>query len=160
VLTRVKEEYDGAEPAANSVSAMNLLRLWQLTDRALWRERADGTFHALSPRLTRSGGALPQLLAALGYARSRPRQVVIAGDRNAADTVAMLRLVHERFMPNRILLVADGGPSQAQLTPLVPFLEGMTRRDGRATIYVCENYACRLPTTDPAVAARLLDGKR
>ena len=64
--------------------------------------------------------------------------------RGAADTRAMLRLVHDRFIPNKILLLADGGPAQEQLADWLPFVGGMSRRDGRATIYVCENYACRL----------------
>ena len=67
--------------------------------------------------------------------------------------------MHDRFIPHKILLVADGGAGQAQLISLVPFVKGMDRRDGRATIYVCENYTCRLPTSDLTVAARLLDGK-
>jgi len=160
VLARAKEEYDGAEPAANSVSAMNLLRLWQLTERSQWRERADATFRALSVRLARSPSALPQLLAALDFARSRQKQIVIAGDRDAADTQALLKVVHQRFIPNKILVLADGGAAQARLASLVPLIDGKAERDGRATIYVCENYLCRLPTTDPHVAGQLLDGSR
>ncbi|MGE0443900.1 MAG: thioredoxin domain-containing protein [Vicinamibacterales bacterium] len=156
VLTRVKEEYDGAEPAANSVAAMNLLRLWKMTARGGYRDRADATFRALAPRVSRSGVALPQLLAALDFLRTRPREIVIAGDPGAADTRALLRVVNGRYLPNKVVLVADGGRRQSQLEPMAPFIEGMRRLDGRATIYVCENYACRLPTTDPAVAARLL----
>ena len=158
VLARVKEEYDGAEPSGNSVAAMNLLRLWQITNRSAWLDKADATFAALSARLARSGAALPQLAAALDFARSTPRQIVIAGDPQAADTAVLVRLVHDRFMPNKILLLADGGAGQAQLAALAPFVAGMDRRNGRATIYVCEHYACRLPTSDPKTAARLLNG--
>ena len=157
VLARAKEEYDGAEPAANSVSTMNLLRLWRLTSQQSWRDRADATFRALSPRLSRSGTALPQLLAALELTQSRPKEIVIAGVRDAADTQALLRIVNDRFIPNKIVVLADDGTDQTVLRSVVPFTEGMTRRNGRATIYVCENYACRLPTSDPVVAARLLD---
>ena len=71
----------------------------------------------------------------------------------------MLRLVNDRFIPNRIVLLADGGPAQDQLARVrLPFVGNMSRRDGRATIYVCENYSCRLPTNDLKVAARQLDG--
>jgi uncharacterized protein len=156
VLARAKEEYDGAEPSANSVSVMNLVRLWKVTTLPVWRDRADATIAALSPRLTRSASTLPQLLAALDFARSRSKEIVIAGSRDAADTQAMLRLVHDRFIPNKVLVLAEGGAAQASLTKLVPFVDGMSMRNGRATIYVCENYACRLPTSDPAIAARLL----
>jgi uncharacterized protein YyaL (SSP411 family) len=159
VLTRAKEEYDGAEPSANSVSAMNLVRLWQLTERPEWRERADATFRALSVRLARSPSALPQLLAALDFARTRQKQIVIAGGRDADDTRALLRVVHERFVPNKILVLAEGGAAQDRVASLVPLIDDKGRRNGLATIYVCENYVCRLPTTDPHVAARLLDGR-
>jgi hypothetical protein len=158
LLARMKEDYDGAEPAANSVSAMNLLRLWQLLENDAWREKADATFRALSGRVARSGAAVPQLVAALDFRESTPKQIVIAGERGASDTQAMLRLVHDRFIPNKVLALVDGGPSQAELVAMVPFLDGMVRRNGRATIYVCENYVCKLPTSDPAVAVRLLDG--
>jgi uncharacterized protein YyaL (SSP411 family) len=157
LLARMKEDYDGAEPAANSVSAMNLLRLWQLLEKDEWRVRAEGTFRALSGRVARSGAAVPQLMAALDFRESTPKQIVIAGDPGATDTNALLRLVHGRFLPNKILALVDEGPRRTELVKLVPFLEGMARRNGRATIYICENYVCRLPTSDPATAARLLD---
>ena len=160
LLTRVKEEYDGAGPSANSVSTMNLLRLWQLTGQQRWRDRADATFRALSPRVARSGLALPQLLAALEFSRSHPTQIVIAGDRDAPDTRALLKVVHDRFIPNRILVLVEEGRQQELVAAQVPFVSGMGRRSGRATIYICENSVCRLPTADPAVAARLLDGAR
>jgi uncharacterized protein YyaL (SSP411 family) len=157
LLARMKEDYDGAEPAANSVSAMNLLRLWQLLEKDEWRARADATFTALSGRLARSGAAVPQLVAALDFRESTPKQIVIAGAPGAADTDALVRLVHDRYIPNKVLALVDGGARQKDLATMVPFLDGMARRNGRATIYVCENYVCRLPTSDLAVAARLLD---
>jgi len=160
LLARMKEDYDGAEPAANSVSAMNLLRLWQLLENDAWREKADATFRALSGRVARSGAAVPQLVAALDFRESTPKQIVIAGERDGTDTKTLLRLVHDRFIPNKVLALVDGGPAQSELVQLVPFLDGMVRRNGRATIYVCENYVCKLPTTDPVVAGRLLDSRR
>ncbi len=53
----------------------------------------------------------------------------------------------------------DGERGQKQLSQWLPFIQGMTRQQGRATAYICENYTCNLPTTDPAEVARLLDGK-
>jgi hypothetical protein len=158
VLVRMKDDYDGAEPSPNSVAAMNLLRLWQMTDRQELREKADATFAALADRLGPQGAAVPQLVAALDFSLSKPKQIVIAGEPGAADTRAMLRLVHDRFIPNKILLLADGGPAQQQLAQSLPFLKGVSRKDGRATAYICENYVCQLPTADLGIAAQLLDG--
>ena len=156
VVARAKEEYDGSEPSANSIAAMNLLRLWRITTAQKWRARADGTIAALTPRASRSSASLPQLLAAINFATGRSKEIVIIGSPKGDDTRVLLRLVHQRFIPNKVVVVTDEGAAQQRLQPLVPFIDGMVRRDGRATIYVCENYACRLPTSDPATAARLL----
>ena len=85
---------------------------------------------------------------------------MIAGEPDAADTRAMLKLVHDRFIPNKIVLLAAGGERQKQLAAWLPFVKGMERKDGKATAYICENYVCRLPTNDLQTAARLLDGTR
>lgn len=157
LLARMKEDYDGAEPAANSVAAMNLVRLWQLMEDDGWRDRADATFRALSGRVARSGSAVPQLMSALDFRHSTQKQIVLAGNPAAAETRVLLRAVHDRQIPNKALTVVDGGQQQAELAKLVPRLAEMTPRNGRATIYVCENRICNLPTSDPAVAIRLLE---
>lgn len=129
-----------------------------MTDRQELRKKADATFAAFADRLGPQGAAVPQLVAALDFSLSKPKQIVIAGQAGAPDTRAMLRLVHDRFIPNKILLLADGGPAQQQLAEHLPFLKGVSRKDRRATAYICENYVCQLPTADLGVAAQLLDG--
>jgi uncharacterized protein YyaL (SSP411 family) len=159
VLFRMRDEYDAAEPSANSVAAMNLLRLSQLTDSAERKAKADQTFAAFSNRLKRSPDALPQLMSAIDFGQSKAKQIIIAGKANAADTRAMLRLVHERYIPNRILILADGGAGQKQIVRWLPFVESMRPKDDKATAYICEDYVCRLPTADLKVMGRLLDGQ-
>ncbi len=157
LLLRMRDAYDGAEPSPNSIAALNLLRLWQMTDRGVWREMAQKTFTAFGRELTDAPQAVPQLAAAFDFSQSKAKQIVIAGDLQSPDTTALLRLVHERYIPNKILLLADGGPGQKQLVQWLPFLESVSRRQGRATAYICEDYVCKLPTNDLQVAARLLD---
>ncbi|MCI0622137.1 MAG: thioredoxin domain-containing protein [Acidobacteria bacterium] len=157
LLLRMRDVYDGAEPSPNSVAALNLLRLWQMTDREKWREMALKTFTAFGQRLTDVPQAVPQLAAAFDFSQSKAKQIVIAGDLQSPDTKALLRLVHERYIPNKILLLADGAAGQKQLVQWLPFIKGVTRRQGRATAYICEDYVCKLPTSDPQVVARLLD---
>jgi hypothetical protein len=159
ILLKMRDDYDGAEPAPNSVAAMNLLRLSQMTDRQPWKEKAEGSFAVFAQRLETAPQTLPQMVAALDFHLSKPKQIIIAGSPKAADTRALLRLVHERFIPQKILLLADGAQGQKQLSEWLPFLKSVRPTEGRATAYICENYVCKLPTPDPQVVARLLDGK-
>jgi uncharacterized protein YyaL (SSP411 family) len=159
VLVRMREDYDGAEPSPNSIAAMNLLRLAQMTDQQQWREKAEKVFAVFARRLQTNPEALPQLAAALDFELSKPKQIIIAGDVGAADTRALLRLVSERYIPNKILMVADGAQGQKQLAQWLPFIQSVTRKQGRATAYICENYVCKLPTADPHEVAHLLDNK-
>jgi uncharacterized protein YyaL (SSP411 family) len=159
VLFRMHDDYDGAEPSANSISGMNLVRLWQMTDRQEWKEKADKTFTAFSNLLQDSPEVLPQLMSALDFSLSKPKQIIIAGRANAADTRAILRLVHQRYLPNKFLILADGGEGQRQIAAWLRFVGSIRQKDGKATAYICENYVCKLPTNDLQVVARLLDEK-
>jgi uncharacterized protein YyaL (SSP411 family) len=150
ILLRMKEDYDGAEPSPNSIAALNLLRLAELTDSREFRERAVKTLHAFSDQLSRTPTALPQMLVALDASLSKPRQIVIAGPAKAEGTRALLRETHARFMPNRLLLLADGGASQKWLGERLEFITTMTPVGGRPAAYVCENFVCQLPVTEPA----------
>jgi len=100
------------------------------------------------------------MLAALDFYLSKPKQIVIAGKPEAPDTRAMLRVAHRQFLPNRILLLADGASGQEFLSSRVEFLKSVKPLAGKATAYVCENYVCQLPTDDPATLEKLLAGKR
>jgi uncharacterized protein YyaL (SSP411 family) len=160
LLSRTRESYDGAEPAPNSTAAMNLLRLTQFMDRADWRDKAQKTISAFAARLQSDPEAVPALASAFDFRLAPKKQILIAGNPGSHDTRELLHQVNTRFLPNKILLLADGGPGQQQLAVWLPFVGGARRMKGRATAYVCENYVCKLPTTEPDVMARLLDNKR
>jgi hypothetical protein len=156
LLFRTKEDYDAAEPAGNSIAVLNLLRLAQMTDNRKWREMADRTLALFSGRLNEFPQAMPQMLAALDYHLDKPKQIIIAGQRGKEDTEKMLREAHARYIPNKIILLADGGEGQQFLIRRLPFIETVKMRGGKATAYICENYACKLPTSDLSVMAKLL----
>jgi len=145
LVLRVKEDYDGAEPSGNSAALANLLRLAQILNRADLRASADRLLAAFAPRLTAAPVALPQLLAACEFRMGQPRQIVIAGDRDAADTQALLRALNRRFVPNKIVLLADSAESRQALSAAIPAIAAMERVDGRASAYVCRDYTCQMP---------------
>ncbi|MDT8389830.1 MAG: thioredoxin domain-containing protein [Lentisphaeria bacterium] len=160
VLLRMKDDYDGAEPAANSVAALNLLRLARMTDTVTFQGQAERTLQAFARQLTRAPHAMPRMMAAFDYHLDTPKQIIIAGDPEAADTQRLLREVHARFIPNKILMLADGGNGQNELARHFAFIESIHCIDGKATAYVCENNVCKLPTTDPDQLAERLEARQ
>jgi uncharacterized protein YyaL (SSP411 family) len=161
VIVRLKDDYDGAEPAPNSVAATNLIRLdWLIGDGAEsgsgYRDRAWRTIKAFRRQWSRAPHALPQLLCALELALAEPRTVVLAGDPAAADFQALARALHEKLGLRRALLAADGAGGQRWLAERKPYLATMKPLAGRATVYVCENFTCQVPVTDPAGLRALL----
>jgi uncharacterized protein YyaL (SSP411 family) len=150
ILLRMKEDYDGAEPSPNSVAALNLLRLAQIKQAPEFTAQAQKTIGAFADRLTQAPVTLPQMLVALDASLAKPRQVVIAGPRDSATTRMLLREVHGRFLPDKVLLLADGGPGQKWLGEHLEFIRTAAPMDGQPAAYVCENFVCQLPTTDPA----------
>ena len=157
ILIRMKEDYDGAEPSPNSIAVLNLLRLSQMTGNKTWREMAQRSIQAFERRLLATPHAMPQMMAAVNFYLDKPKQILIAGQRNSPDTKAILREVHKRFIPNKILVLADGGPAHQRLNASLEILDSLRQVDGKATAYICEDYVCKLPTNDVAVVARLLD---
>ena len=156
ILLRMKEDYDGAEPSPNSVSALNLLRLAQLADKPEFRERALKTLAAFADQISRTPTGVPQMLCALDASLAKPRQIVIAGPRDADGTRALLRETHAHYIPNKIVLLADGGAGQRWLAERLEFLKTVGQIDGKPAAYVCENFVCQLPVTAPAKLQELL----
>ncbi|MDH3252632.1 MAG: thioredoxin domain-containing protein, partial [Ignavibacteria bacterium] len=156
ILLRMKEQYDGAEPAGNSIAALNLLRLSQMTDNAEWRTMAEQIFAAMGPILQQQPSVAPQMSVAVGFSLSKPKQIVIAGDRTDANTWSLLEVVNSRYLPNKIILLAEGGEPQDKLATLLPFVSSLTRLGGKPTAYICEDYVCQLPTVDRSKVEQLL----
>lgn len=154
-LVRLKDDNDNAEPSGNSVALSNLIRLSNLTGRGDLRSMAEKTLKLFSGRLTQTPFALPQMVAAYRHWIQIPLQVVIAGNPAAKETQALLRVVNSKFIPFKTLIVIDEKTRPALLA-LQPALDALVSAHEKPIAYVCENFACKLPTTDPAGLGKLL----
>ncbi len=157
VLLRMKDQYDGAEPSPNSVALLDLIRLGNLSGDKRLLEKGSTSAKAFSGLLQRSPHTMPLMLVALRRAESKPKQIFLAGKRDGEDTRALLKEVHRRYLPHRVVFLADGGPAHQRLASRIEVLDSFRAIDGRATAYICENYVCQLPTNDPKVMGELLD---
>ena len=148
LLVRNKEINDGAIPSANSVAALNLLRLGRITANDDWENKARQIGSAFSQQINRAPSGNTQLMSALTFAFGPSFEVVISGDSNKEDTQAMLKALHKNYSPNKVVLFRPTDEEKPAIVALAEFTEFQKSLDGKATAYVCQNYACKAPTTD------------
>jgi uncharacterized protein YyaL (SSP411 family) len=153
VLTRNRSLHDGALPSGAGVAAEVLLRLAVHLDSTSLRAAAQRTIESARPSIQRVPSAHAALLTAADLAHGPLIEVAVVGELADPATRALLAVVRRRYLPRLVVAACDPGDETAGR----PLLDGKTMLDGRPTAYVCQNYACREPTTDPAELALLLD---
>jgi uncharacterized protein len=140
LIARRKEVGDHPIPSGNSAAAMGLLRLAALTGERRYEEAAEGVFALFAEPAVRHPDAFAHLLRALDFHLSPTREVALVGE----DLGELAAVVRERHRPH---LVLAGGPEGTGQPPL---LQGRTTVKGHPAAYVCQNFTCQLPVTDPA----------
>ena len=156
VLLRLKEDYDGAEPSASSISVANLLVLAHLTGDTTWRDRVERTMGLFAPRLGGMSRSVPLMMANLSTWHAGVQQVVIVGRRDDEGFWELVHTVGKVYVPFAIVIPVEPGEHQARLAQLSPALAAMSMVDDRPTAYVCRNFACQQPTSDAAELRRQL----
>jgi uncharacterized protein YyaL (SSP411 family) len=157
LLVRQKEIYDGAIPSGNSVAMSNLVRLSRLSGDPELARRADSVAVAFARDLGAAPAAHCHLAAALQTAAAPSLEVVIAGDPADAATRRLLEVVRARYLPDAAVLLVPNGDAGERIRRLAPFTEHHAPVDGKPAAYLCRDFACRLPTTDPQELAAMLD---
>ncbi|MBI2061010.1 MAG: thioredoxin domain-containing protein [Nitrospirae bacterium] len=159
LIVRGKDLEDNALPAGNSVALQNLVRLADLASKDELGGKVEKALGSYLDQVERAPTAFPQLLIAIDQYLSPKQEIVIVGDRSNDETKRMLRYVYDRFLPYRSVIQVE--PDEVErLGKTLPMVAGKTGSEGKAVAYVCENYVCRFPTTDPDKMAELLDGKK
>jgi len=168
VLLRLKEDYDGAEPSAGSVSVLNLLTIGHLTGDATAAEAGGGgtplekveqMFGRFGDRLSGAARVVPMLMCAFSAHQAGIQQVVLVGSRDREDTRALAAALARRYLPFAVFVPLEPGDAQDRLARVLPLVGAMRARDGQATAYICRDFACREPISDPADLERVLVGE-
>ena len=160
VLLRLKEDYDGAEPSAASVTAWNLLSLMHLSgadEAGGYREQLDETLRRVpaSPQLAR---VVPMMMAAASASQAGVPQVILLGPRGAAETAVLHRELAACFLPGAVSLVVEPGAHQREIGARLPWVASMEMLDGRPTAYLCRDGACDEPVNDAEAFRAKLGG--
>ena len=156
VVVRLKEDYDGAEPAASSSAAINLFRLSSLNGDESLRERGRRTIAAFRGRWEEAPHAMPQLLCAFEHALEPPRHVVLTGNPASPEFAALAAVVHGRLGPRRVLIALDAPGARDWFASRLTWLAAMGAADGVPTAYVCEEFVCRAPAHSQAELRKAL----
>ena len=158
LIVRAKEVYDGAIPSGNSVMLWNLARLARLTGTTTYEERAEECVKAFSSQIRAGARAHTQFLMGLDFYMGPTHEVVIAGNPAEKQTKAMLAALSNGFRPR--LVVLNRPPGTPPILKLAPFTEAQVSREGKATAYVCENFACQAPVTEVEAMLKALAPKK
>ncbi|MBM4242320.1 MAG: thioredoxin domain-containing protein [Deltaproteobacteria bacterium] len=156
LVDRPKVLFDGSLPSGNAVAIEVLLRLADLDDDPGMRAVAERALRLFGAQMEKQPFGTAYLLGVLDDFVRGPVDVVIAGPRSAPETRALERAAHAVYLPNAIVFIADPADAAEAASPIV--LRDKAPIDGHAAAYVCRDFACSAPVTDPAELQRLLRG--
>ncbi|TAJ07318.1 MAG: DUF255 domain-containing protein [Nitrospirae bacterium] len=154
LLLRSREGPDGAIPSGNAVAASALARLSFHYDRQDFREAATLAIRAYGRQTTRYPRAFAKSLAVVDLLLAGPVELALVGTPGKPDYEALRAAVNRPYLPNRIIAHHDSSGSATTH----PLLSGKTLVQGRAALYICRNFACQAPITDPQTVATTLAG--
>ncbi|NJK78771.1 MAG: thioredoxin domain-containing protein, partial [Chloroflexaceae bacterium] len=149
LVTRPRDVSDNATPSGNSVATHVLLRLAALTGNDTYRERAEHVLEGMNDAMRRLPTGFGRLLCAADMALARTREVALVGDPQSPDLQALVAVLHQRFDPYMVLAYKTPATTADDIAA-VALLQDREQLDGKATAYVCEGFACKLPVTDAA----------
>ena len=139
VLLRLKEDYDGAEPSAASVTTMNLMTLSHITGDASYRARAERALERYGPGIGKVARVMPFMMSNLVKWHGTPMEITITGARDDARTTALERAVAKKFLPFAVLMFTPANEAAAP------------------SAQVCSGSVCQMPTSDPNELARQIE---
>jgi hypothetical protein len=145
LIVRAKKLYGGAIPSGNAVSIGNLARLHRMTGNPDYATRTEALIRAFSGEIVEQPAVYPETLCGLDFVFGPTREIVISGEKDAADTKAMIAALRKGFRPNQVILLRTPENAEA-LAKIAPYTETQTSLDGKATAYVCRDFSCKAPT--------------
>ena len=157
LIVRSKDYFDNATPSGNSVAAELLLRLTTLTENDDYKRRALTILRLVADPLRRYPTAFGRALCALDYYLGTPKEIAVIGDVGSEATRPLLNEVWKVYLPNKV--VATASPDNDNALRLIPLLRDRGLVNDQPTAYVCENYTCQSPVTDPEKLASELLGR-
>ena len=155
LIVRPRNLFDNAVPSGTSVAIETLFRLAVLTGAATYESRALAALRPAADLIGRYPSGFGRFLCALDFHLGPRVEVALVTPARDGGAESLVAEVFGRYLPNRV--VAGMAAGDAPAAAGIPLLESRVAVEGKATAYVCRNYACELPVTERAALARQLD---
>ena len=127
-----------------------------LADPRLEKE-AERKLTAFAGTIRQAPVAHTFFLTAVQFALGPTWEIVVAGGPKQADTRQMLDVVGRLFLPEAVWVYRPEGPEATEVEKLIPYVREHRALGGKAAAYVCQNYACRAPVTNPEALREVLE---
>ena len=144
LISRAKPVFDASIPSGNSMATHLLLRLYYLTGREVYLQRAETVLRSYYDAMLSQPFGFAHMLCALDLYLRKPKEIVVIGNRKDANIAELINRIHSIYLPNKTLQLA--GPDES-LEKISPLLRGKTQLDGKPAVYVCQNFTCSAPVT-------------
>ena len=156
LIVRSMTGYDGAIPSGNSIAAYNLLKLTRLTGEIKFAELAEKIFKVFSNEINNSPSGYTSILSAFMFELSKPKEIVVVGPKDSKETESALKIIKSKYIPNKVILFKDTDDKLESITPLAKWTSSHEMINNKTTYYICEDFSCKLPTTDIEQALKLI----
>jgi hypothetical protein len=152
LIVRSKDYFDNATPSGNSVAADVLLRLSLLTNNDDFKRRAVTVLRLIAETAGRYPAGFGRALSALDFYLGQPKEVVIVGTDDHDRTHTLRAAVWRPYLPNKVVAEVP----EERIPELDSLLAGRIPVNGGPAAYICEQYTCQQPITEPSELAAAL----
>ena len=157
LIVRALTGYDGAIPSGNSIAAYNLLKLTRLTGEVKFAEMAEQIFKVFSNEIKNTPTGYTSTLSAFMFEFSKPKEIVVVGSSSSLETQSALNVLKSKYIPNKVILFKDVEDKLQSLSSIAKWTSSHEMIDKKTTYYICEDFSCKLPTTDIEQALKLIN---
>jgi len=147
LITRPRDLQDNATPSGNAMTVTTLLKLAGFTNDLRYVDISQQALGQMQPMISQYPLGFGQWLQALSYTLAKPKEIAIVGDPDSADTQALLRIARDGYRPFQVIALG----AQDTQPAAIPLLQDRGLVKGRAAAYVCRDFTCQAPTTEPEV---------
>ncbi len=141
-VVREKDAMDSVIPSGNSAAISSLLKLYSMTGRKEFKEKALQAIEYLSGSIVENPLAHIYLLSNMGQLFGYAKELVIVS-KSKSESAHALRKINTIFSPGMLILLKSD-----ELASVAPFVADMNMINGKTTFYLCSERSCKEPTND------------